>query len=86
MLFIYDGGFVLGVFYPMGVLSLGAFVRGVFVLGGFVLHALKHRIVYSLPKKIFSYWFKLKAFENNKINVAKTRAPYVGANAQLWDA
>ena len=34
MLFTYDGGFVLGGFYPMGILSKGGFVHGVFVLGG----------------------------------------------------
>ena len=34
MLFIYDGVFVLRGFYPMGVLSYGAFVHGVSVLGG----------------------------------------------------
>ena len=34
MLFICDGGFVQRGFYPMEVLSYGAFVHGVFVLGG----------------------------------------------------
>ena len=35
MLFIYDGVFVLGGFYPSGVLFYGAFVHGGFVLGEF---------------------------------------------------
>ena len=35
MLFIYDGGFVLGGFCPRRCLSRGGFVQGGFVLGGF---------------------------------------------------